>query len=324
MTVDGVNITTPGTAGVLLQVSPDVVQEFQIASVNYDLATSLTSNGFINIVTRSGTNEFRGNGFYVFRSHHLAAYPALRRDPLNPTPAFSRHQSGSSFGGPLWKDRAFVFGSVERTNQRAVVAVHPLEELAPLGALPQPLHGQPGQRPRGRTVSIGSFALRPLHLRPELDLRQPRPGNLPSSWSERINDARQMAAGLTNVISNRAVNEARLWYFRVGTPTRPADAHLCPGCFGLGDFRTVVSGAGLMYGGGGRTEGRARRAQVSDTVTWQLGAHTLRGGGEWEHNEAEVALTPGVQGGDHAVLAARRAAGGHSVAAGVHDARGHS
>ncbi len=212
MTVDGVNITTPGTAAVVLQVSPDVVQEFQIASVNYDLATSLTSNGSINIVTRSGTNEFRGNGFYVFRSHRLAAYPTLRRDPLNPNPEFSRHQSGSSFGGPLWKDRAFVFGSFERTNQRAVVAVHPLEELAPLGGnFRSPYMGnQANVRVDAPFRSGHSLFVRYTYDRNSI-FGNLGPGNLPSSWSERINDARQMAAGVTNVISNRAVNEARLW-----------------------------------------------------------------------------------------------------------------
>ena len=307
VTVDGVNITTPGTAGVLLQVSPDVVQEFQIASANFDVATSLTSNGAINIVTRSGTNEYHGNGFYVFRSHHLAAYPGLRRDPLNPRPAFARHQSGSSFGGPLWKDRAFVFGSFERTDQRAVVAVHPLEEFASLG-------GNFRSPYTGNQVNVRvDAAIRPGHsifVRYTYDrnaiFSNLGPGNLPSNWSERINDARQAVAGLTNVLSNRAVNETRVSHFRVGTPSRPADAELCPGCFGLGEFRTVVSGARLIYGGGVPADGTMRRFQVSDTVTWQRNGHTLRGGGEWEHNE-QVSSNFGVQAGEITLFSPREA-----------------
>ena len=308
VTVDGVNITTPGTAGVVLQVSPDVVQEFQIASVNFDLATSLTSNGSINIVTRSGTNEYHGNGFYVFRNHHLAAYPALRRDPLNPTPEFARHQSGASFGGPLRRGRVFIFSSFERTDQHAVVAVHPLDELAALGGnFRSPYTGNQANIRVDAPLRSGQSAFVRYTYDRNAIFGNLGPGNLPSSWTERINDARQVLVGLTSVISNRAVNEARVSHFRVGTPTWPADARLCPGCFGLSGFRTVVSGAGLIYGGGGRTESKERRAQASDTVTWQLGAHTLRGGGEWEHNAAEVALTSGAQGGEITLFSPRDA-----------------
>ena len=81
VTVDGASISTPGTVGVLLQVSQDVVQEFQISTVNFDPSSSLTSNGAINIVTRSGGNAYRGSGFYFHRDHHIAAYPGLKRDP---------------------------------------------------------------------------------------------------------------------------------------------------------------------------------------------------------------------------------------------------
>jgi hypothetical protein len=298
VTVDGVNITTPGTAGVILQVSPDVVEEFQIASVNFDLATSLTSNGAINIVTRAGTREYRGSAFYVFRNHHLAASPGLRREPLTPRPAFARHQAGASFGGPLWNQRAFVFGSFERTDQRAVVAVRPPEELASLGGNFRSPYTATQANVRvdvpfrsGHSVFVRYTADRNATFSPL------GPGNLPSSWAERINDARQVAAGLTNVISNYAVNEVRVSHFRVGTPILPADADLCEDCFGLGEFRTVVSGVGVVYGGGVSADGTARRFQLSDTVTWQLGAHTLRSGGEWEHNQA-VSSNFGVQAGE--------------------------
>jgi hypothetical protein len=307
VTVDGVNVTTPGTAAVLLQVSPDVVQEFQIASVNFDLATSLTSNGSINIVTRSGTSRYHGNGFYVFRSDRLAAYPGLRRDPLNPNPDFARHQSGSSFGGPLWTERAFVFGSFERTNQRAVVAVHPLDEFASLGGNFRSPYTENQAHVR---VDVPFRSGHSVFVRYTFDgnatFGNIGPGNLPSSWAERINDARQVVAGVTTVISNKAVNEARVSHFRVNTPVRPADQELCRGCFGLGEFRTVVSGVGLIYGGGVPTDGTFRRLQISDSVTWQHGAHTLRGGGEWEHNQT-WSSNFGVQAGEITLFSPREA-----------------
>ena len=128
VTVDGANITTPGTAGVLFNVSQEAVQEFQIATVNFDASTSMTTNGAINIVTRSGSNDIRGAGFYFYRDHHLAAYPGLRRDPDNPDPFFRQAQFGSYAGAPLRKDHAFVFASYERSNQRGVRSVQPRSE----------------------------------------------------------------------------------------------------------------------------------------------------------------------------------------------------
>src|SRR5262249_22346951 len=74
VTVDGASAISIGTIGAGLQVSQEVVREFQISTVDFDLSTNLTSNGAINIVTRSGGNDFHGGGFYFYRDHNLAAY----------------------------------------------------------------------------------------------------------------------------------------------------------------------------------------------------------------------------------------------------------
>ncbi len=64
-------------------------------------------------MTRSGANTFQGSGFYFYRDHHLAAYPGLTRDPRNPDPSFERQQFGSYAAGPLRRDHAFFFASLE-------------------------------------------------------------------------------------------------------------------------------------------------------------------------------------------------------------------
>jgi hypothetical protein len=94
------------------------VQEFQISTVNFDASTNLTSNGAINVVTRSGGHTDRGDGFFFYRDHHLAAYPGLNREPLNPNPFFERRQFGSSFGGPIRRDRAFSSRVTSGTTSR--------------------------------------------------------------------------------------------------------------------------------------------------------------------------------------------------------------
>ena len=287
VTVDGVNVSTPGTAGVLLQISPDVVQEFQIATVNFDAATSLTTNGAINIVTRSGTNEYRGGGFYFSRDNRFAAYPSLRRDPANPDPAFERHQYGLSSGGPLVKRRMFFFGSFERIDQTSVIAVRPLEEFAALGGLfRSPYTGN-------QTNVRVDAAFHPNHLvfgRFSADRNVAFINfialGLPSSWGERVNDSKQTLVGMTNAISDRAVNELRASHFDVGIPLTLATSATCPGCFGLGEIRTSVPTTGLTYGGQGTaSNASASRFQLTNIATWQVRSHTLRAGVDWEHTK---------------------------------------
>ncbi len=118
----------------MLQVSQDMVQEFQLATVNFDPASSLTASSAINIVTRSGTNVFQGSGFYFYRDHRLAAFPGLARDPGNPNPSFERHQFGGWLGGPLRRDRLSFFASVEQTDQTGVVSIQPVASSPPLAA----------------------------------------------------------------------------------------------------------------------------------------------------------------------------------------------
>jgi hypothetical protein len=91
VTVDGANIVAIGNVDAILQISQEVVQEFQLSTVNFDLSTGLTTSGAINIVTRSGGKEFHGSGFYFYRDHNLAAYPGLQRDRTTPT-----HSSGGA------------------------------------------------------------------------------------------------------------------------------------------------------------------------------------------------------------------------------------
>ena len=142
ITVDGGSVMEVGNGGSALGFSQEVVQEFQVSTVNMDISGSSTASGAVNVATRSGTNELHGSGFFFFRDHHLAAYPALHRNPFNPDPFFQRKQFGLSLGGPLHKDRAFFFGSFERLDQRGVISTEFLSpDFAALsGIYPSPTY----------------------------------------------------------------------------------------------------------------------------------------------------------------------------------------
>ena len=64
-TLDGSPIHNPLTGGTPQNTSQEVVQEFQVQTVNFDLATGLTGAGAVNVVTRSGGNELHGSGFFL-------------------------------------------------------------------------------------------------------------------------------------------------------------------------------------------------------------------------------------------------------------------
>lgn len=140
VSVDGGSSGGPQAAGF----SEEVVQEFQISTVNFDLSTGLGATGAINIVTRSGGNQFRGAAYFFFRDHNMAAYPGLSRDPLSPHPFFARRQPGFSLGGPIRKDRLFFFTNFEHNNQDSVFPVQPrIPEFAGFGGVfPSPYTGK--------------------------------------------------------------------------------------------------------------------------------------------------------------------------------------
>lgn len=105
--VDGGNVRNAINGGTAQNFSQEVVEEFQISSVNFDLSTGIAAGGAVNIVSRSGGNQFRGSSDFFFRDNNLSAYPALRRNPFHPAPFFARRQSGFWLSGPIKKTSCF-------------------------------------------------------------------------------------------------------------------------------------------------------------------------------------------------------------------------
>src|SRR5215467_3389196 len=109
--VDGIDISDE-TVGTTTQNLPaSAIQEFQVEQSSLDMSTELTSSGAVNVVTKSGTNKWHGEGFYLFRDHTLGA-----KVGPNDTP-FQRNNFGGDFGGPILKDKVFFFVDAERLKQ---------------------------------------------------------------------------------------------------------------------------------------------------------------------------------------------------------------
>lgn len=287
VTVDGASISIIGTRGARLQVSQEDVQEFQLSTVNFDLSTSLTSNGAINIVTRAGGNQYHGSGFYFYRDHNLAAYPGLQRDPGNPDPSFQRSQFGYHLGGPIHKRRAFFFTSYERNNQRGVLSIQPsTPEFAPLGGIfSSPYVGNQFNVRFDVCLNANQNAF-VRYTHDGNNLFGPRADSnnaLPSGWSRVRNWVDQSIGGLTSILSARLINDLRFSYFFETAAERPAGDGDCRGCFGVGAPLINISDAGVRFGMAQTNSFVGRRYQLTESLVWQRTNHRLRFGFDWEH-----------------------------------------
>src|SRR5689334_3118077 len=123
--VDGIDISDE-TVGTTTQNLPaGSIQEFQVSQSSLDLSTELTSSGAVNVVTRSGSNKWHGQGFYLFRDDSIAARIAPIQVP------FQRNNFGGSLGGPIFKDKLFFFVDAERLKQDLIETVASGGALSP-------------------------------------------------------------------------------------------------------------------------------------------------------------------------------------------------
>ncbi len=295
VTVDGGSIMAIFLGGSVMNFSQDVVREFQLASANFDLSTGETASGAVNIVTRSGGNALHGTGFYFYRDHNLAAYPALNRDPTNPNPFFQRRQFGFNVGGPLRKDRLFFFVSGERNDQRGVASVQPrTPEFVGFGQIaPSPSRGLSlSARVDVRANQNNYFYLRYSHDGSGAFAPASGPLTLPSGWRRQDAWADQSLASLTSSLHPNIFNELRFSYLFLSLREDPGQPEDCPiECIGLGGPQINVVGASFIVGNSFRGRNLGRRYHLADSLTWQLDDHRLRFGFEYEYTRGGPVLT---------------------------------
>src|SRR5882762_3112771 len=115
--LDGVNINdyANGAPGSVLggDLGVDAIQEFSVLTSNYSTEYGRTSGGVINAITRSGTNQIHGGVYEFLRNNALDA----RNFFDSGNPPFRRNQFGVDVGGPIRKDKVFVFGDYEGIRQ---------------------------------------------------------------------------------------------------------------------------------------------------------------------------------------------------------------
>src|SRR6185436_4096557 len=145
-----------------VQPSPDSIQEFRVLTNTFDAEYGRNSGSVVNVVTKSGTNDFHGNLYEFFRNTKLNANPycltAVDAVPCD-KPQFNQNQFGGTFGGPIKKNRTFFFTSYEGRRIRQ--------------GIPSPL------------VFVPTDAERPSagHLFADFSAESPFSGNLSSAFA---------------------------------------------------------------------------------------------------------------------------------------------
>jgi len=93
------------------QFSNEVVQEFRVQSSGYGVESGRAGGAVVNVVTKSGTNEWHGNAFYYLRDSSIggAAPPFVGFNPAN-----QQHQFGGTIGGPIQRSKTFLFAGYDQ------------------------------------------------------------------------------------------------------------------------------------------------------------------------------------------------------------------
>jgi hypothetical protein len=126
--VDGLDVSDETVGTTTQNVALSSIQEFNIGRSSLDISTEVTSTGSVNLATRSGTNDFHGQAFYLFRDYS-AGFAAL---PGGVNSQFQRNQFGGRFGGAIIKNKLFFFIDSERLKQDSadsIVAGAPFQFL---------------------------------------------------------------------------------------------------------------------------------------------------------------------------------------------------
>ncbi len=112
--LDGVSIKEIQHDSPVLSPSIDALQEFRVQTSNYDSEMGGEGGAYVNMVTKSGTNQFHGGAYEFLRNDKLDG-----RNFFSPTrPPFRRNDFGGDIGGPVIKNKSFFFGSYEGIRVR--------------------------------------------------------------------------------------------------------------------------------------------------------------------------------------------------------------
>jgi hypothetical protein len=113
--LDGIDNNSNDNAGAILRTNIDAIEEFKVQTSTYSAEFGRSGGAVINASIKSGTNEWSGTGVYMRRDESFDARGYFE-DPTQPKAPFSFNQFSGTLGGPIVKDRTFVFADYQGTR----------------------------------------------------------------------------------------------------------------------------------------------------------------------------------------------------------------
>jgi Carboxypeptidase regulatory-like domain/TonB dependent receptor len=295
ITVDGGDNNDDVVGGTLSNFPEDSIAEFQIATARFSAEAGRSGTSIINILTKSGTNQFHGSLFDYERNRHLDGEPGTLSSGLPKAP-FDREQFGGSLGGPFKTNKAWWFGSAEYRNQNAAIetgerdfatdtivnayAPAPLREALVSSRVDFQI--DPSDTLMGRysfNRSTDTAAASAASVTPSLSATERQ---------NSLNRFNTMVAGWTRTISPSKVNNV-LFSFNTFLNSIPEFPNSAPttdpaGLAATNELIFPDLADGVNFNVPQSTH--LNQYEVQDTFTWSLGKHTLHLGGEYEYSQA--------------------------------------
>ncbi|HZM96968.1 MAG TPA: TonB-dependent receptor [Vicinamibacterales bacterium] len=293
--VDGLsaNDDAAGLSGITYGV--DAVEQFQVVTSGGQAELGRALGGYINIVTKSGTNALRGTLYDFIRDDNFNAPNALSGTTL----PMDQQQYGGSVGGPIARNRTFFFTNVERRlldqtglvtilpenvpviNARLAATAYPGSSIG-TGIYPNPVHSA------NVLGKLDHHASGSDHLTVRYALYRVTADN--SRGAGALNAA-TASAGLDNVdhslgfgntwtMSSRTVNETRAQFAYADLKAPPTDL--------VGPAVSITGVASFGTSSGSPTRRTNKMYQLVDTVSHQAGAHALRAGVDFVFNDDTI------------------------------------
>ncbi len=119
LSIDGLDNNDEYTGSSRTELSPEIIQEFQVVNNGLSAESGGASGGSINVITRSGTNMVHGDAFLFAQDGALNARDPFETEPGKPS--FRRFRAGFALGGPFIKDKTFYYAALEQEHNRGQI-----------------------------------------------------------------------------------------------------------------------------------------------------------------------------------------------------------
>jgi len=287
--LDGLDNTQRGGSRQLRMVitTPEAVEQMQVLANGYSAEFGRAAGGQVNVVLKSGTNDFHGSGLFLYRFKDLQARPSLAA--RNPDRTW--RDEAFTIGGPILKNRLFFFGQFEDNPYTLPIAVSITAANAAALQLPA---SQTGNAPFGETYrTVVAKVNYKLNESNSGYVRYNRftnhqPNNagglfIPDRGNNFDDHMNGGGVQLATIISPNLLNEVRGGVIRRTQANAPVGVPNSNGA-----YVNITGVANIGYDPLAKTETSEQSSQLIDNLTWTHGRSTWKAGVDVEHTSFDI------------------------------------